>query len=170
MNEFESGRLLFKNYKNDEIEIFAGLVTNDQIMKYVGNGVLSRDEAENLWGKLIEKFYPQGINTIWAIFAKENTHYVGHCAIRPRPTKKEDWEISYMLREEHWGKGFGTEIARRLIEYGFEDLGLPEIFATVDDENLASHRVLEKSGMKLKEYDYDEDGRYSVFSIIKMFD
>ena len=139
-------------------------------MKYVGNGVLSQEETENLWIKLIEEFYPQGINTIWAIFTKENTHYIGHCAIRPRPEKKDDWEISYMLREDDWGKGFATEIARHLIKYGFDELNLPEIFATVDDENLASHRVLEKSGMKFKEYDYDEDGRYSVYSIIKKFD
>ena len=70
-----------------------------------------------------------------------------------------------MLREEDWGKGFATEIARRLIEYGFGELNLPEIFATVDDENLASHRVLEKAGMNFKEYEYDEDGRFSVYSI-----
>ncbi len=167
MNKIESERLIFKSYKKDEIENFRSLVTNKIIMKYVGNGVLSQEKAIELWNKLIEEFYPQGVNTIWSVFAKADSRYIGHAAIRPRTTKKEDWEISYMLRKEDWGKGLATEIAKRLIEYGFKELDLPEIFATVDDENLASHKVLEKSGMNFKEFEYDDDGRFSVFSIIK---
>lgn len=165
MNEIETARLFLRNYRYDEIENFASLVTDAQIMKFVGTGVMTAGETENLWNKLIADFYPQGIDTIWAIFAKDDSRYIGHAAIRPRPIKKEDWEISYMLREAEWGKGLATEIAKRLIEYGFGELHLTEIFATVDDENFPSHRVLEKAGMTFQEYDYDEDGRFSVYSV-----
>src|SRR5215203_4676893 len=97
--------------------------------------------------KFIESFYPQGIRTIWAVFAKKDSRYVGHAAIRPRPAKTEDWEISYMLKTEEWGKGFATEIARRLVEYGFDELNLTEVVATIDDNNFASIKVVEKAGM-----------------------
>ena len=65
-----------------------------------------------------------------------------------------------MLREEEWGKGFATEIAARLIRFGFVELNLPEVFATIDDENTNSIRVVEKAGMNFLRQELDEDGRY----------
>jgi RimJ/RimL family protein N-acetyltransferase len=45
-----------------------------------------------------------------------------------------------------WGRGLATEIARAMIEYGFETLGLGVISASTDTPNAASVRVLEKCG------------------------
>lgn len=100
-------------------------------------------------------------------YASVDSRFLGYASLRPRPTKSEQWEIVYVLKREEWGKGFATEIARRLIEFGFEQLNLSEIFATVDDDNFPSIRVLTKVGMKFFEFDYDEQGRYSVYSIKK---
>jgi len=99
---------------------------------------------------------------------KEDLQYVGHAGIYPRPTRKEDWEFVYFLRRDAWGKGYATEIARRIIQYGFEDLRLPEVFATVDDDHFASIRVLEKSGMKFERFETDDDSRFSVYSVEKI--
>jgi RimJ/RimL family protein N-acetyltransferase len=93
--------------------------------------------------------------------------YVGHAGIYPRPTKKEDWEFVYFLCRDAWGKGYATEIARRLVEFAFEELSLTQIFATVDDEHLVSIRVLKKAGMNFQNYEFDEQGRFSVYSARK---
>ena len=135
-------------------------------MKYVGDGVMTKVQAEAFWQKLFEKLYPQNFN-IWAVFAKEDFAYVGHAGIYPRPTHTKDWEFVYFLNRKSWGKGYATEIARRIIEFGFEELNLPEVFATVDDVHSASIHVLEKAGMSFKNYEYDEEGRFSVYSIKK---
>lgn len=127
-------------------------------------GVFSRGKAEVLWRKLIGEFYPQGFTTIFGVFGKDNLRYVGHAAIRPRPTKKEDWEISYMLKTADWGRGFATEIAQHLIKLGFNELNLTEIFATIDDDNLISIKVVEKAGMNFLRYEFDDEGRFSVYS------
>ena len=47
-----------------------------------------------------------------------------------------------MLGEEEWGKGFATVIAARFIRFSFEELNLSEVFATIDDENTNSIRVV----------------------------
>ena len=161
----ETERLFLKLYSEKDKHHFIGLSTDAAVMKYVDRGVLSDEQAEILWQKLTEDFYPQGINTLWAIFAKEDSRYVGHAAIRPRPEVPEEWEISYMLRHEEWNKGFATEIARGLIKYGFEKLNLPEVLATVKPENQNSIRVLEKAGMVLRSEEEDEGGKFLIFSI-----
>jgi RimJ/RimL family protein N-acetyltransferase len=56
-------------------------------------------------------------------------------------------ELGYVLARESWGHGYATEAARRLIDFGFDDLGLRRITGICHPDNLASARVLEKSGM-----------------------
>jgi len=167
MKIIETKRLLLKNYIAEDKKHLIALLTDESVMKHVDSGVFSLEKAEILWTKLLKDFYPQGKDTIWAIFAKDDSRYVGHAAIRPRPTKTEDWEISYMLKTENWGKGFATEIARRLIEYGFDELNLTQVVATIDDDNFGSIKVVEKAGMSFSYYEYDDDGRFSVYSADK---
>jgi ribosomal-protein-alanine N-acetyltransferase len=167
MKGIETKRLLLRNYEETDKEDLLKLFTDKEVMKHVGDGVLTNEEAEKLWKKLLEKFCPNGKRTIWAVFAKDDSRYVGHASLRPRPEKKEDWEVGFILRKEEWGKGFATEISQKLIEFGFDELNLSEIFATVDDDNFASINVLKKSGMKFKQYEFDKQGRFSVYSISK---
>lgn len=128
---------------------------------------MTEAEAEAWWHKLFENFYPHGLN-IRAVLTKENSEYIGHAGIYPRPAKKEEWEFVYFLSGKNWGKGFATEIARRILEYGFEELKLPQIIASVDGEHSDSIRVLEKAGMKFERFEFDEDGRFSVYSVKKL--
>lgn len=163
MGRIETERLTLSLYTDREHDHFVRLLTDPAVMKYVDKGVLSVAQAESLWARLIERWYPQGVDTIWAVFAKRDGRYLGNASVRPRPEKQKDWEIGYYLRAEEWGKGFATEIARRLVDYSFAELGLKEVFATVDVENLASRRVLEKVGMKLYREEYDELGVFYVY-------
>ena len=134
-------------------------------MRHVGDGPLNKADASELWKKLTNEFYPHGKRTIWGAFLASDNHYIGHASIRPRPERQSDWEIVYILREQEWGKGLATEIAIALVDYGFRVLGLEEVFATVDDNHLKSHSVLNKAGMDFHRYEFDSAGRFSVFVI-----
>jgi ribosomal-protein-alanine N-acetyltransferase len=46
-----------------------------------------------------------------------------------------------------WGRGFATEATRLLLDFSFSVLRRATMWATADPENLASIRVLEKSGL-----------------------
>ncbi|MBW4659780.1 MAG: GNAT family N-acetyltransferase [Drouetiella hepatica Uher 2000/2452] len=55
--------------------------------------------------------------------------------------------FGYLLNQKYWGKGYATEAARTVVNWA---ISLPEIYrvwATCDTENLASVKVLEKSGL-----------------------
>jgi [ribosomal protein S5]-alanine N-acetyltransferase len=57
-------------------------------------------------------------------------------------------DLGYMLGTESWGKGYATEIALALIDAAFFDLRAERVISTVDVNNGASIRVLEKIGMR----------------------
>lgn len=59
-----------------------------------------------------------------------------------------DGWIGYCVAPEHTGQGLATEIARALLELGFDVLGLRRVTATVFAEHEPSRRVLQRVGMR----------------------
>ena len=57
-------------------------------------------------------------------------------------------DLGYMLAAAQWGRGYATEIALKLIEAAFLELRAQRVISTVDVNNAASIRVLEKIGMR----------------------
>lgn len=77
--------------------------------------------------------------------------FIGWFHLRPNETWfPGDVEVGYRLRSADWGHGFATEGARALLEYGFARLGLRYIIATALKRNVASVRVMEKTGMRFE--------------------
>ncbi len=60
-------------------------------------------------------------------------------------------ELLYALSERFWGRGYATEAACRMIDYGRQQLGMTEVLASTDTPNVASIRVLQRLGFVLTE-------------------
>lgn len=162
----ETERLILKLYEETDKENLIRLFTDEKVMKHVDMGVFSQEKAESLWQKLFEYFYPNGITTIYGVFDKTDGHYIGHASIRPRPTNQDEWEIGYILKTDEWRKGYATEIAQELVKFGFNQLNLKGVYATIDTDNFGSIHVLEKAGMKHIRDEYDEQGKFFVYGIM----
>jgi RimJ/RimL family protein N-acetyltransferase len=57
-----------------------------------------------------------------------------------------DIEIGYFLKRSAWGRGYATEVCKRLLQFAFQDVSLDEVVASVEEGNVASQHVLVKSG------------------------
>ncbi len=57
-------------------------------------------------------------------------------------------ELGYWIGKAYWNRGFCTEAARAVVEFGLQDLELHRIHAHFMTRNPASGRVMEKIGMK----------------------
>ncbi|HYK74918.1 MAG TPA: GNAT family N-acetyltransferase [Pseudoneobacillus sp.] len=57
-------------------------------------------------------------------------------------------ELAYWIGKPFWNKGFGSEAAKAMIEYGFKELKLNRLFAASFTNNPGSWRIMEKIGMK----------------------
>jgi len=72
---------------------------------------------------------------------------IGGCGIYINNVNNKIAEIGYCLNRSSWGKGYGTEVAASLIEFGFKDLKMHRIAATCDPKNIGSWKIMEKNGM-----------------------
>ncbi|RYZ89792.1 MAG: N-acetyltransferase, partial [Proteobacteria bacterium] len=53
----------------------------------------------------------------------------------------------YRLKKKYWGLGIATEVVKAIIEKGFNEYSLLEIFAVAVKANAGSLAVMRKSGM-----------------------
>ncbi|MFO8009112.1 MAG: GNAT family N-acetyltransferase [Candidatus Brocadiia bacterium] len=73
---------------------------------------------------------------------------IGGCRVSLEDAGNRSGSIGYILHRDHWGRGIMTEAASELLRFGFSELDMHRIWATCDELNVASARVLEKIGMK----------------------
>lgn len=95
--------------------------------------------------------------TYFAIVLKESRHLVGHIGFKGIPDENGEIEVGYGLEDEKWyGKGYATEALKALIQWAFVQQDVVRVVADTDKNNLASQKVLKKSGMVFwkEEFDY----------------
>ena len=93
-----------------------------------------------------------------AITLPDGGRLIGNCGIRRKPDSDWEADIGYELAPEHWRRGYATEAALALVEFGFRELELHRISSWCIADNAASARVLERVGLRaegrLREHEY----------------
>jgi ribosomal-protein-alanine N-acetyltransferase len=86
----------------------------------------------------------------WTIRLQTTAEFIGLAGMTLTADRFKMGEIWYNLMPSHWGNGYATETAKRLIRFGFEMLHLHRIEAGVATENKRYIKVLEKAGMSIE--------------------
>lgn len=97
------------------------------------------------WIQTHEKNHEEtGMVTLGA-FIKESNTLVGAFSLGVLP-KTKSAEIGYWVGEKYWNKGYASEAAKALVDYGFAQLNLNRIYGRYLTFNPASRKVMEKTG------------------------
>jgi len=99
------------------------------------------------WISTHQAGFEAGTLANFAIAMQAGGSLVGSIGLTIRP-EFERAELGYWIAAAHWNRGYATEAAAAVIDYGFATLGLNKIFATHMARNPASGRVMQKLGMR----------------------
>jgi [ribosomal protein S5]-alanine N-acetyltransferase len=84
---------------------------------------------------------------MWLLRDRETGETVGRGGLQYTFTAGlNEVEAGWAIVPERWGQGLATELANACVEVAFDQLGLLEIIAFTLPDNIASRRVMEKSG------------------------
>jgi RimJ/RimL family protein N-acetyltransferase len=86
----------------------------------------------------------------FAVTLKSSGQLIGNCGIRRDSPEAREADMGYELDPNHWRKGYATEAAGAVLDFGFSSMDLQRVTAWCIADNVASARVLEKIGMKLE--------------------
>ena len=144
----ETERLVLREIVPEDFDDLYRMNSDPLIMKYVGDGsVRCREEMVNELEMLISHYVRKPGLGIWAVELKGSRSFLGASGLVYYDNTPEI-EVGYRFLKEHWNKGYATEAARALLQYGFETLGLQKIVSSAHPHNRASTRVMEKIGMQ----------------------
>jgi [ribosomal protein S5]-alanine N-acetyltransferase len=151
MIALETERLVFRPHEPGDREAYCAMEQDAEVRRYVGGAPRTREAAEAKFQAALES--PPGLLRLWATVLKTTGAYIGRCGIYPHivnhaPVPGEG-VLSYYIARPYWGQGFATEAATAFVKFGFEKLGLRKIVTTVQAENRASVRILEKLNFML---------------------
>ena len=142
---FETERLVFRKPIKQDFTRFWEML-NDPVAKRYTGGVtrLSYQQRLALFEQeCLEDCSPQGAE--FAVVEKESGSYLGYCGFRySEPLCGCEFLFGYC--RDCWGKGYATESAQAVLNFLFKTYRHTLYIATVDPQNAASKRVLEKAG------------------------
>jgi RimJ/RimL family protein N-acetyltransferase len=147
MSFLQTDRLLLRRFTEDDRDWLCELYADADVTRYLG-GVQTAEQVDGLLRRRILDYYEAhpGLG-VWmtierATGARAGFHLLNH------PYGESFVQIGFTLPKAMWGRGYGTEMARAVLRYGFADLGLPRIAGIASLPNVTSQRVLEKIGLR----------------------
>ena len=151
--ELYTSRLILRNITlKDAPELFY-LRSNKDVMKYIDREPQkSVEETEDFIKFLLENQAKQEA-VLWVLALKDNpATMIGNIGYWRMEKENYRSEIGYMLHHDHWQKGYMKEALNAVIEYGFKVMNLHSIEANINPANIASQRILEKTGFMREGY------------------
>ena len=143
----QTNQLIIEHFKNSDIPDWAKIESDADVRRFVDGTVLSFKEAGEYVEMNIRQYQRIGYGR-YAVRLKETGNLIGMCGFL-----KENYGIDFGYRysKNSWGKGFGFEAAKVVLNYGVSELGLEKVVGLTAEENSGSIRILEKLGFKLQE-------------------
>jgi RimJ/RimL family protein N-acetyltransferase len=157
--EFETQRLLLRQWRASDREPFAALNADPVVMAYFPTP-LTREKSDAQAGSCEALIAQRGWGA-WATELKATGEFIGFIGLN---IPREDLPISpcveilWRLAHAHWRQGFATEAARGALHIGFEVLKLPEIVSFTVPSNARSRAVMERLGMRMDAATFEHPG------------
>jgi ribosomal-protein-alanine N-acetyltransferase len=142
-------RLLLRDFRETDWEAVHVYASDPEVVKFMAWGPNKEEETKEFVRKAIkyQEERPRLHFDLAAVLKADDT-LIGGCGLDVTGSVDRAGSIGYCLNRLYWSAGLASEAAEALLSYGFEQLGLHRIWATCDQENLASSRVMGKVGMK----------------------
>jgi ribosomal-protein-alanine N-acetyltransferase len=157
----ETDRLLLREYVEEDAEAFFKLNSDPEVLRFVPDKrLLNVEQARQiLVDHPIADYRKHGFGR-GACILKSTGEQIGFAGLKYLEDLGEV-DIAYRLMRSHWGLGLAIEAALASVRYGFDKLRLKSaagrirrvrtIVGLVMPENIASVRVLEKTGLRYAE-------------------
>jgi ribosomal-protein-alanine N-acetyltransferase len=142
----DTARLLLRRLVRSDATDLLRTTGDPTVMQYWAPGPdKSENETEIRIAEINRHWRQRGFGD-WAVIEKSGRQLIGFAGLHYIAGLPEV-NVGYALERDKWGVGYGSEICRRLIAWGFDDLRLSDIVAVVDPRNVASIRVARSSGL-----------------------
>lgn len=155
-------RLALRPVAPDDAEAFLGWRSRTDVVRYMYQPPWDRATAEaklRTWSSA--PF--EDVGDVLVLAVEMAGDVVGEAMLKWAAGPRQA-EIGYALHPDVGGRGLATEAARATLGLAFTTYGFHRVYARIDEENLASVRVVERLGMRQEARLVESDLRDGVWS------
>jgi RimJ/RimL family protein N-acetyltransferase len=157
-----TSRLLLRPWRKTDLAAMATINADERVMQHFPS---TQDEAhtKGFMGRQSLQQQERGYCFFAAelLATQEVIGFIGLSYLDKDVSFAPCVEIGWRLHPDTWGKGLAPEGAAACLEFGFQEIGLTEIYAETPLVNLPSQRVMEKLGMeRFQTFKHPELGDY----------
>ncbi|MGV3560290.1 GNAT family N-acetyltransferase [Larkinella arboricola] len=143
-----TARLIIRPLKQSDGKALHQLRSDPTLMQFIPRPLTIRvDDAV----RLIQTFNDairRNESVTWGITLNNKPGIIGTIGFVRISPENFRAEVGYLLHPEYQGRGIMQEALEAVVHYGFRVMKLHSIVAIVDPDNMASARVLERSGFR----------------------
>lgn len=143
----ETPRLVLRELGPDDAAFAHALNADPEVLRYTGDPPFASVEDARAFLARYDDYRRHGMGR-WGAVLKGEGELVGWCGLK-RHAGQGDVDLGFRFVRRAWGRGLATEAAAACLRHGFGTLGLERVVGRAMEANVASHRVLEKVGMRL---------------------
>ncbi|MFI6922249.1 GNAT family N-acetyltransferase [Nonomuraea spiralis] len=151
MTQLTTARLLLRRPDENDLDAFAAMNADPEVMRYIGDGsVLPPERAAAGIARARQEWDERG-HGLLSVVVRETGRTAGWVALAVPaflPEVLPAVEIGWRFGRPHWGHGYATEAARRLLRFGFTECGLDRVVSIRHVDNDRSRRVMDKLGLR----------------------
>jgi RimJ/RimL family protein N-acetyltransferase len=136
----ETERLILRPLNSGDLKAMHSWASNPENTRYMAWGPNSEEQTR----EFLSSATP---GKDFAVVLKKSNKVIGSCGLYP-DSLDDTGVLGWILHIDHWKNGYGTELAKELIRYGFEDLKLRRLQAPCAAANYGSYRIMERNGMR----------------------
>jgi ribosomal-protein-alanine N-acetyltransferase len=141
-----TSRTVLRPFANKDFDTLKTLLHEPDILRYFSTQSPWPDEKIRNYITYQHAHWSERGYGHWAMVLRETGQVIGWNGLEFLFDTNET-EIGYLLSRDSWGQGLATESSRAVINFGLTTIGLNEIIGLTHPDNIASQRVLEKSGL-----------------------
>jgi RimJ/RimL family protein N-acetyltransferase len=156
---FSTARLVLRRWREDDREQWQAHLNTPEVRQYLA-GMLDAQQAAASFARMLAS-WDDGRTGFLALERRADGALIGTCGIGPvfdEPAPEplaSGLQLGWQLRSDAWGRGYATEAAKVLLDYGFATLSLVTVWAQTSERNRASWAVMQRLGMTRRaELDY----------------
>ena len=145
----ETERLVFRPFTPDDLDLVTDLHSDPEVQRYLG-GMWAPPEMQATLDRFVLSQATHDYSK-WAVFLRDGT-FVGRAGVSRFPALTDkgfggDRELGYTLKQAFWGSGIASEAAGAVRDWFWANTDETCLIGFTHPENLASQRVLVKTGM-----------------------
>jgi len=145
-----TSRLILRPPRADDLASIFAIHSDPATNQYNPSGPMTDiSQAASVLSDWLRHWEEKGYGQ-WAIASRDDPqNIIGFGGLSMRMyLDVERLNLGYRFAVSGWGMGYATELSIASLEYGFDELGVKQVFAVVRPAHQASIRVLEKIGMQ----------------------